>query len=223
MPAHLVGGQRPRWGVGRILLLGVALMALVAVGCVLAVRVTGSDSAPPPPAAGVTAATAAPLPVPPIAPLAKAEPTEVKVPAIGASSSLIGLGLGPGNSMATPPVSKPGQASWFTGGPTPGQKGPAVILGHINGDGHPGVFQNLVKLKAGDQIEVDRADHTAAYFTVTGAEQVGKNAFPAGQVFNDVPDAQLRLISCGGALDVAEHSYDDNIIVFATMTRVAHI
>ena len=132
------------------------------------------------------------------APLAAATPTKVIVPSINAESSLIATGVQEDGSLAVPPVSEPMQASWFNGSPTPGEIGPSVILGHINGGGHPGIFVNLSKLVAGSQIMVDRADGQRAVFQVSKVDTIPKSSFPTDAVYNDTPNSQLRLITCGG-------------------------
>jgi LPXTG-site transpeptidase (sortase) family protein len=160
-------------------------------------------------------------PVTPIPPLAASDPVEVRIDAIGADSSLVPLGLNPDRTVAVPPVSQPKQASWYKLGPTPGAVGPAVILGHINGNGQPGIFSRLHELKPGDQVKVSRADGKTALFTVTKLEQVAKNAFPTLAVYGDTTGAELRLITCGGTFDRSKRSYVDNIIVYAALTGVA--
>jgi hypothetical protein len=159
-------------------------------------------------------------PVTPIPPLAAANPTDVQIDAIGARSSLVALGLNADQTIAVPPVSQPQQASWYKLGPTPGAIGPAVILGHINGGGQPGIFSRLHELKPGDQVKVARADGTTAVFTVTKLEQAPKSNFPTLAVYGDTQAAELRLITCGGAFDKGKRSYVDNIIVFAALTGV---
>ncbi len=63
-------------------------------------------------------------------------PVRVQIPAIGVNSELISLGLAAGGGLQVPPSGFP--AGWYTGGPTPGQPGPAVIAGHVDWDGQPG-------------------------------------------------------------------------------------
>jgi hypothetical protein len=159
-------------------------------------------------------------PVTPAAPLPASNPTQLRIDAINASSSLVPLGLNADQTIAVPPVSQPMQASWYKLGPTPGAIGPAVILGHINGDGQQGIFAKLNQLKPGDQVKVTRADGRTAVFTVTKLQQIPKTGFPTQQIYGDTPDAQLRLISCTGTFDKSARSYRDNIVVFATLTSV---
>lgn len=160
-------------------------------------------------------------PVAPIPPLPGADPVDVRIDAIGAESSLVGLGLNPDKTVAVPPVSQPKQASWYNLGPTPGAVGPAVILGHVNGGGEDGIFARLHELKPGDQVKVARKDGKTALFTVTKLEQTPKNSFPTLAVYGDTPGAELRLITCGGSFDKGRRSYNDNIIVYAQLTGVS--
>jgi len=36
-------------------------------------------------------------------------------------------------------------------------------------------------------------------------------------VYGDTATAQLRLITCGGTFDSTAHSYNDNIVVYASL------
>ncbi len=72
-----------------------------------------------------------------------AAPVAVEIPAIGARSTLIPLGLNEDGTVQTPPVTSPGQAGWYSQGPAPGERGPAVILGHVDGNRQPGIFARL--------------------------------------------------------------------------------
>ena len=56
-------------------------------------------------------------------------------------------------------------------------------------------------------------------FTVSGIEQVSKSSFPTARVYGNTENAQLRLITCGGIYNKSAHSYTDNIIVYATLSK----
>ena len=152
--------------------------------------------------------------------LAASKPTSVSVPSIGAESSLIETGLKADGSLEVPSLQTPMQASWYDQSPTPGSLGPSVILGHVNGSGKPGIFYKLADTKAGDQIFVKREDGQTAVFTVSNVDTVPKAAFPSEMVYGDTPDAQLRLVTCGGIFDPAARSYEANVIVYANLTDV---
>ena len=44
-----------------------------------------------------------------------------------------------------------------------------------------------------------------------------KSRFPTGTVYGAAPNAQLRLITCGGTFDAATGHYLSNTIVYATL------
>lgn len=181
-------------------LLGLALSA----GCAAQQPTpAGAPSAAP----GVTSEVHAGMPA--------AAPTAIDIPKIAARSSLVPLGLNADRTIEVPPVGKPQQAGWYRYGPTPGEVGPAVILGHVDGNKQLGIFYRLKELAPGDQVSVSRVDGSTARFVVTEVEQIDKDVFPSDAVYGDTPDPELRLITCGGSFDHAAHSYRDNIIVFA--------
>lgn len=146
-----------------------------------------------------------------------APPASISIPRIDASSTLVELGLNADQTVQVPPVETPRQAGWFTGAPKPGEPGPAVILGHVNGSGQPGIFARLTELTAGDEIQVRRTDGTTARFTADSVDQVPKNAFPTDEVYGNTAGPELRLITCGGSFDRKARSYRDNVIVYAVL------
>jgi sortase (surface protein transpeptidase) len=191
-----------------------SLIAVLAVGA-LALAGCGSTPAPGPGPAAEAASVAPAAPAPSY--VTGAAPESISLPSIGATSSLVPVGLAPDGSMAVPSVHEPKQAAWFEPGPEPGQPGPAVVVGHIDGDHIPGVFFRLKDVREGDRVEVRTGGKTLA-FTVYRTELVAKDAFPAGEVFGHTDGPELRLITCGGDFDHAARSYKGNTLVFAKLT-----
>jgi LPXTG-site transpeptidase (sortase) family protein len=160
---------------------------------------TGPIVAPPP--------SAQPRPV--------ARPVSLTIPLIGVQTRLMYLGLNSDGQLQVPPLSMVSVAGWYTGSPRPGAIGSAIIVGHIDNYKESGVFFRLKTLRRGDRIYVRRADGTLVEFRVTSVQTYLKDHFPTEDVFGPVPDAELRLITCGGAWDPAIHSYLSNIVVYA--------
>lgn len=152
--------------------------------------------------------------------LGASAPTRVSIPAIPAESSLIATGLRPDGTIDVPPIEQPMQASWYDQGPTPGEEGPAVVLGHVSGNGQPGIFANLNRVVAGDLVHVDRADGSRVTFQVSQVDTFRKDSFPTDLVYNDTPNAALRLITCGGEYDAGNRNYLSNIVVYADLVSV---
>ncbi|AJT69397.3 hypothetical protein T261_7800 [Streptomyces lydicus] len=145
----------------------------------------------------------------------KSAPQRISVPSLNLSSTLVPLGRKKDGTMETP--ADPAKAGWYTPGPAPGEKGPAVIAGHVTWNGKPGVFHRLSSLKAGDTIEVARTDGKSSKFTVSRIAQYPKNKFPTIEVYKNIDHAGLRLITCGGQYDASQHYYPDNVVVFANL------
>jgi len=159
-------------------------------------------------------ATAAPAHGRAAAALTRSVPVRLKIPSIGVDTPLIDLAVTPDGTLQVPPDGT--RAGWFTGAPTPGERGPAIMTGHVDWNGK-GVFFDLHQLTDGKRIEVTRQDGSTAVFAVTRVQQVPKGSFPTQQVYGDVDHPALRLITCGGSFDHSAHSYRDNIVVFADL------
>lgn len=172
-----------------------------------------SGTAPAPPAEARP--TAAPADGPAV--LGASEPVSLSVPATGTGSELLHLGLREDGSLEVPPEGPGSPASWYTGSPTPGERGPAVLLGHVNATGGgPGVFAGLRALEPGDTVEVAREDGSTAVFAVDRGEQYGKDDFPTLEVYGNTEGSELRLITCDG-FDPATGEFDDNYVVYASL------
>lgn len=139
----------------------------------------------------------------------------LEIPAIGVSTPLISLGLKADRTMQVP--SNFSQAGWYRYSPVPGDAGPSVIAGHVDGRSGPAVFYRLTDLAPGDRVVVHYADSTRAEFAVNRVEQHPKDAFPHAQVYGDTSGPELRLITCGGIFDRSRGAHRDNVIVHASL------
>ncbi len=184
-------------------------------GCVvIAAALLAGCSAAPSPAAGPAPSSGAIT-----VPFKGLRPTSVKIPKIGAESSLIAVAVTTEGKISVPSVHTPMQAAWYKLSPVPGEVGPAVVLGHVDGDKKPGIFSRLKDLKPGDEVDIDRSDGKKLKFVVSRTTQVPKDQFPQDAVYGNSDKPELRLITCGGAFDHAAHSYEDNIIVYANLIK----
>jgi sortase (surface protein transpeptidase) len=141
-------------------------------------------------------------------------PISLSIPAIGVKTSLQQLGLSADGALDPPTDTT--QAGWYTGSAVPGEPGPAVLAGHVDSYQGPAVFFDLRDLEPGDTVTVTLSDGSSVGFSVTDVETYPKDQFPTSAVYGARPDPELRLITCGGAFDSTDRSYDDNV-VFATL------
>jgi sortase (surface protein transpeptidase) len=175
-------------------------------------------------AVGATAAGRPARPLPPLPAHAAQEldaqvapPVRIRIPAIGVDAPVGPLDVDARGVLPAPPDD--GAAGWWRAGPEPGERGAAVVAGHVDSHSGPAVFFRLRALHADAEVFVDRSDGTTAQFAVRRIEKHGKDAFPTHSVYGPTPRAELRLITCGGSFDRAARHYRDNLIVFADRVR----
>ncbi len=192
-------------------LIGVVLAAAL-TAC--AVPPTGKVASPAAPST-VSSAAAPAVTAPPLGP---AKPATLEIPAIGVrTGEIVDLGLAGDGTLQVPNDAI--TTGWFTGGPAPGEIGPAVLAGHVDYKKVPGVFVRLKELKTGDEAVVHREDGVTAVFTVYAVERHPKTSFPTEKVYGDTTGPELRLITCGGDFDSSTGNYLDNVVAYAKLTR----
>ena len=212
-------GPRPRsrpararrpWPIGALSLalvfvglFGVAMGLGAATDLDLSRLFTGEERNQPPPRA---------FPV-----LDPSRPERLSIPAINVQAPILDVGLADDGSVDVPPLDRHNEAGWFDGGPTPGQFGPALIVGHADTRTGPSVFHALPRLKPGQRIEVQRADRSVAVFEVNSVEKYDKSKLPGRRVYGDYSRPSLRLMTCGGRWLGGRLGYQDNVVVFASL------
>jgi len=143
----------------------------------------------------------------------RAEPERVVIDAIGVSAVVAAVGLEPDGTLSPP--SDPSTVGWHSGSRIPGDRGPAVMVGHVDSADGPAVFAGLDDLEVGDVIDVEGGDGGIVSFEVSSVTRHPKHAFPTDTVYGPTPDPELYLITCGGSYD-RETGYADNVVVTAT-------
>jgi sortase (surface protein transpeptidase) len=152
--------------------------------------------------------------------LPKSLPTRIRIPSIGVDAPFeTPLGLTPAQEIEVPVGYE--TVGYYENGPTPGELGPAVILGHVDSYEGPAVFFSLGQLKDGDEIEIEREDGSVAIFAVTSLERHAQSGFPTEKVYSDTNHAGLRLITCTGVYDRNSLRYTHNLIVFAKLVATS--
>src|ERR1700733_14776828 len=149
-------------------------------------------------------------------PLPRSLPRSVRIPSIGVNASIIPLGLGAGGGVNVPSLASPMLTSWFDGGVTPGQIGPAVLFGHVDAAvTGPAVFYQLGNLRPGDLIYVTRNDGRTAIFDVDAVDLYAQSTFPDRSIYGSTNVPALRLVTCGGDFDAKTHLYLDRTVAWA--------
>lgn len=149
--------------------------------------------------------------------LEPSRPVRVEIPSIDVDAPVHSVGLAPDGSIAVPPLDRHDETGWYEGGPTPGEYGPAIIVGHNDTRTGPSVFNKVPELRRGARVEVSREDGSVAVFKVTSVEHFDKGGLPTERVYADFSRPGLRLITCGGEFVGGSIGYSDNVIAFATL------
>jgi sortase (surface protein transpeptidase) len=199
-----------------------AAVLLVVGATTLTLGLRGSDHPLPAPApsAAATKSAVKEASAPSMTALsaARSVPVSLHIPAIALSVSLSTLGLNADGTVQVPTdIVQPG---WFRLGPTPGQLGSAVILGHVDNTTGPGVFFLLRTLAAGDEIDVTLTDGVTARFSVNAVVMYSKPGFPADRVYASHGSSALQLVTCGGTFDHQTGSYLSNVVVYSSLVSV---
>lgn len=148
--------------------------------------------------------------------LAASEPVRIRIPTLGIDAQFEeSLGVMESGEIEVPEGFD--TVGWYKHSPTPGERGPAVVLGHVDSYEGPEVFHPLQRLEEGDEILIDRDDGSTATFIVTKLENYPQSGFPTELVYGDLDHAGLRLITCSGDFDHGERRYSHNLIVFAVL------
>ncbi|MFJ8741022.1 class F sortase [Embleya sp. NPDC127516] len=210
-----------RTSAGKLMLIAATAVLL---GILMIKHDLSTDSGPPPQPMPAAAQPSTPAPMVPSAnpspeqgsPVMKrSQPMRIKIPKIKVDAPFIGLSLDDSGVLQVPPPADRNLAGWYQDGVTPGARGNAIVLGHVDTMMGPAVFWGLGSLKPGDTVEIERFDGSVAKFAVDSVEVFPKDDFPDERVYGKTTDAQLRLITCGGVYDKKSKDYKDNVVVFA--------
>jgi LPXTG-site transpeptidase (sortase) family protein len=145
----------------------------------------------------------------------RSTPASISIPAIKVAAHVGALGVNPDQSVEVP--SKPMQAGWYRFGPTPGEAGSAVILGHVDSKTGPAVFARLKELRTGDKVSVTMADHSVVRYVVRKIATYPNAKFPARQVYAATGPSTLNLVTCGGDYDAGQGGYQSNVVVYTSL------
>ncbi len=178
------------------------LTAMVA----LALSVAGLSLAP---------STAIRIPVPP--PFVR-----LLISAIGVNASIESVGVRPDGAMETPAQRPWNDVGWYNSGPRPGERGSAVIAGHLDRPGgNPAVFWRLRDLRVGDGVLVVDASGKALRFHVTRIIFFQPQDAPVQDIFGNTAGSFLNLTTCAGNWIPTQHQTALRLVVYTSFAGQA--
>lgn len=144
--------------------------------------------------------------------LPRSAPTALTIPSIGLSTGLVGVGQNGDGSLEVPAADTVG---WYTFSPTPGEIGPAILVGHVDDITGPAIFARLQELAIGDTADIVREDGRKVTFAVTKTAAYEADNFPSQEVYGNIDHAGIRLITCYGTFNQFTRQYSHNLVVYA--------
>jgi LPXTG-site transpeptidase (sortase) family protein len=140
-------------------------------------------------------------------------PVYLKIPKLNIDAVVEYVGLTEGGAMDVP--SGPMNVAWFDVGPRPGENGSSVMAGHSGyKNNRQAVFDNLYKLKKGDEIDVEDATGATTIFFVSRLQNYNPNQTASGVFSSDDGLAHLNLITCSGDWNAIKQTHSARLVVF---------
>ena len=144
-----------------------------------------------------------------------AQPVGLSIPAISVDAPVDPVALEDDGGMEVPhDIDRIG---WYEPGVEVGSPtGTAVLSGHVDSrEQGEGAFFDLRTLEQDDRVHVEHADGDISEWRVVARTVYAKDELPIADIFTRFGEPRLVLITCGGAFDNTERSYEDNVVVYA--------
>ena len=117
-----------------------------------------------------------------------------------------------------PPPEKTNLAGWYEAGTTPGERGTAIVAGHVDNAEGPAVFYYLGALTEGPTIEIDAQGRQRRRLHGRRERGVRRDDFPDKKVYGA---ARRRAAGHHMRRQILEETgYQGNVVVFAHLTSV---
>lgn len=141
-------------------------------------------------------------------------PVRIKIPIINVDGAVENVGLTPGGAMDVPAT--PAGVAWYELGPRPGEIGSAVLAGHSGyKNNQPAVFDDLYKLKTGDEILSEDGNGVITIFVVRETKTYNPDAYATEVFISNDGLAHLNLITCVGEWNKEKETHSKRLVVFA--------
>src|SRR3989440_7911942 len=159
---------------------------------------------------------------PPTASLVPPPFVRLLIPAIGVNAPIESVGVRPDGTMETPAQRPWNDVGWYNSGPRPGERGSAVIAGHLDRPGgNPAVFWRLRDLRVGDSVLVVDASGKALRFHVTRFIFFQPQDAPVQDIFGNTAGSFLNLTTCAGDWIPTQHQTALRLVVYTSFAGQA--
>lgn len=144
-------------------------------------------------------------------------PNQVWVPSVGIKAKVQPVGLLENGQMDVPKSSD--VAGIFVKGVLPGEKGNALMAGHLDNYTGPAIFHPLKRVKPGDPIVISNEEGKYLVFSVIAVESYLTAEAPLEKIFGDTDLEQLNLITCAGKYDRKKREHNKRLVVYTRLLK----
>ncbi|WP_212029809.1 class F sortase [Metabacillus lacus] len=143
------------------------------------------------------------------------EPAFIEIPKLKVNAAIEAVGILENGQMGVPGDIQ--QVGWFQPGVMPGEKGNAVLAGHVDSKTGPAVFFNLGHLEKDDEIMVKDQKGKTLTFIVQKKESFPRSDAPIQEIFGPSDQKSLNVITCSGTFNRAEGTHEERLVVFTVL------
>jgi sortase (surface protein transpeptidase) len=184
----------------------------VAVGLAVLI-IYGSLSTPPPQAVSSNISHSDPS-----AQDTTTRPVRLRIPSVKIDAFVESVGVLANGDLETPTENRWYNVGWYQSGTIPGERGSAVIDGHLDRPGgNPAVFWNLRQVHVGDAVMVIDAQGNPVRFHVTRVAFYEPQAAPLQEIFGNAGGIYLNLITCAGDWLPSAHQTTLRLVVYTAL------
>ncbi len=144
-------------------------------------------------------------------------PAILSIPKLDLEAPIKEFGLDKEGNMELPDNGE--DVAWFEPGFQPGEKGNAVLAGHVDDEKKAAVFYELKELEPGDEIQLQDKDGATLTFVVREKVAYQKDDAPLRTIFGPSQKRMLNLITCTGYFDREIHNYVERLVVYTELVE----
>jgi len=142
-------------------------------------------------------------------------PANIAIPKLKIDARVVDVGITSRKNMGTP--DNYSEVGWYRYGPAPGNRGSAVMAGHVdNGLSLPGVFAELGNLAIGDDVYVSNRGGENLHFIVSKIDTYDYDSRDT-DVFTQSDGKFIKLVTCVGSWDSYIKTHDKRLVVTAEL------
>lgn len=142
-------------------------------------------------------------------------PLDLVIPTLNLEALIQTVGVDQNGRMGLPTNFV--DVGWYKYGPRPGERGSAVIAGHLDTTiDDKAVFAKLSDLKKDDDVFVFDKTAKKIHFRVTKKEVYDDTKAPLEKIFDQgVLTARLNLVTCDGVWSTTTQNYSERLVVYS--------